>query len=426
MDLAIRILYALPVYQSFVLAFFLFAGSRRTEGYSRQILGTFQLLMGVYFSFNFLYSVRAFAILEPLYFLVLPVILLFIPVFYLYVLSITQTAFRLQLRHFLHFLPAGLVALANLPYLLAPTSDRLSFVMHGYSSSGENRLITWLMLVYMTGILVIFTLQLLWYSVKAIRLYRSHRSFLENTYSFTENISLDWIPVMISCFVVFFIFNDILYIVGFRQHYLTQVVYNISMLTLNLVIGYRGLLQKDLSSFSASPASETISESTVFQSDADQDIPANEQSYLSEADTAGDEPESAPAPRKYSGSSLSAQQKLALLDGLNRLMTEEKMFIIESLTIEDVASRLNSNSRYVSQVVNETYNRNFYTYINGFRIDEAKKLLLAEGSSKYSIQGIARTVGFASKSAFNQAFKRITGLTPSEFKESNDGTLDTL
>ena len=57
-------------------------------------------------------------------------------------------------------------------------------------------------------------------------------------------------------------------------------------------------------------------------------------------------------------------------------------------------------------------------YINGYRVKEAKHLLKLKTYNKYSIEGIARNVGFNSKSSFNNAFKRFTGLTPSQYKKS--------
>ena len=108
-----------------------------------------------------------------------------------------------------------------------------------------------------------------------------------------------------------------------------------------------------------------------------------------------------------------------LLSKLKNLMQTEKIFIDHKLSIEDVALKSESNTKYISQIINETYNKNFYNFINSYRIEEAKKLLVSEGNEKYSILGIAQSVGFVSKSTFNVAFKRYTGLTPTEFKKQS-------
>ncbi|MBK7028552.1 MAG: AraC family transcriptional regulator [Bacteroidales bacterium] len=84
--------------------------------------------------------------------------------------------------------------------------------------------------------------------------------------------------------------------------------------------------------------------------------------------------------------------------------------------MDDVAVLLHTNSKYISQVINEYYEQNFYNYINSHRIEEAKSIIRMPGSEKYSLQGIANMVGFSSKSTFNKAFKKFTGNTPSEYR----------
>jgi AraC-like DNA-binding protein len=100
-------------------------------------------------------------------------------------------------------------------------------------------------------------------------------------------------------------------------------------------------------------------------------------------------------------------------------MQDEKIFINHKLSIEDVAFKLQTNTKYISQIINETYNKNFYNFINSYRIEEAKKLLVLTENEKYSILGIAQSVGFVSKSTFNVAFKHFTGLTPTEYKNKS-------
>jgi AraC-like DNA-binding protein len=122
--------------------------------------------------------------------------------------------------------------------------------------------------------------------------------------------------------------------------------------------------------------------------------------------------------KKYIGSTLNDKQKIVLLEKLEKIIQYDKIFINEKLSLDDVAVRLNTNTNYISQIINETYNKNFYNFINSYRVEEAKKLLTIAENEKFSILGIAQSVGFVSKSAFNVAFKRVTGLTPSEYKKS--------
>ena len=418
MDLLVNILFALPVYQSVILSIILITS--RKFSYSKLLMALFQLLMAFYFTFNLLYRIQAFEVITAVYFLMLPLILMFIPTFYLYILSVTTKGFRFEKKYSIHFIPAIIIACLNIPYLFASHAEKLDFISHGYSTLNGSTLFSYLLVIYMSGILGIFTLQLIYYSIQAFRLYRKHKVHIENTYSYTENINLDWLLALIICFVIFFVFNDILYLVGFRQQVLTQFFYNIAMLATTLYIGYRGLLQVDLretENFETRKTdyhlSKTVVNALYSQSVSavrNMDENSNKVSLL--------EFEKQDSTKKYSGSALTEAQKKVFVGKLQNLIQDEKIFINDKLSIEDVAVRLNTNTKYISQLINETYNKNFYNFINSYRIDEAKRMLIAEENEKYSILGIAQSVGFVSKSAFNVAFRRFTGLTPTEFKQN--------
>ena len=159
---------------------------------------------------------------------------------------------------------------------------------------------------------------------------------------------------------------------------------------------------------------KNLSEDTIQQNDnLSQQEDAGFKATQNQIDTTNPKTDSI---KKYSGSSLTSIQKVDLLLKLSKLMQEEKIFINHKLSIEDVAYKLESNTKYISQIINETYNKNFYNFINYHRIEEAKKLLVMAENEKYSILGMAQSVGFVSKSTFNVAFKRFTGLTPTEYK----------
>jgi len=119
---------------------------------------------------------------------------------------------------------------------------------------------------------------------------------------------------------------------------------------------------------------------------------------------------------KYKNSQLSQSQKEELIVDIIKLMEEEKMFLNPDLTLDDIASRLDIYKNYISQVVNEKFNLNFNNFVNKYRVKETQKLLLDPKNDILSIEGIATTVGFNTKSSFNTAFKKFTGLTPSYFR----------
>jgi AraC-like DNA-binding protein len=116
---------------------------------------------------------------------------------------------------------------------------------------------------------------------------------------------------------------------------------------------------------------------------------------------------------------LTPDQQKALWKELNQLMSDEKVFLNSSIKLSDLAGRLNTNTSYLSKVINELSGENFCNYLNNLRVSEARKLLADPGNQHLTIEGIAQTVGFNSKSAFNTAFKKYTSLTPSEFISSS-------
>ncbi len=104
---------------------------------------------------------------------------------------------------------------------------------------------------------------------------------------------------------------------------------------------------------------------------------------------------------------------------LNKIVTyvsQEKAFKYPDLNREKVAEETALNYNQISKIINSTYKKNFNDWINDFRVQEAKQLLL---SSDMSIKEIYFEVGFNSKSAFYTAFKKKTHQTPSEFRASN-------
>ena len=118
---------------------------------------------------------------------------------------------------------------------------------------------------------------------------------------------------------------------------------------------------------------------------------------------------------KYKTSALEQFQKDIIRDRIKFVMDQRKLFLQPDLTIEKLAIEIKTNKSYISQVINETENQNFSSFLNDYRIREARRLLIDPEHRNLTIETIARIVGFNSKSAFNNAFKKFTGLTPSFF-----------
>lgn len=114
---------------------------------------------------------------------------------------------------------------------------------------------------------------------------------------------------------------------------------------------------------------------------------------------------------------LDPKKSTNLLNQLNDLMTKEKPFLNGDLSLVSLAASLNVNPKVLSYVINEHMHKNFNDYINDWRIEEVKMRLNDKAYSRLKMISIAFDCGFNSKSTFNLAFKKATGLSPSGYKK---------
>ena len=101
-------------------------------------------------------------------------------------------------------------------------------------------------------------------------------------------------------------------------------------------------------------------------------------------------------------------------------MKNDKPFLDPALCLSDLASKLSIPPHHLSQVLNTCFNQNFFDFINSYRIKESKELLSIQAPIKKTILEIIYETGFNSKSVFNNAFKKYTGMTPSQFRKFNN------
>lgn len=99
-----------------------------------------------------------------------------------------------------------------------------------------------------------------------------------------------------------------------------------------------------------------------------------------------------------------------------KFIKEERNFLDANLSLEFVAKKLNINKSYLSRLINSDLEKSFNDYINELRIEEAKTYLEQTEFENYTLLAIGLEAGFNSKTAFNSAFKKFTGVTPSEYK----------
>lgn len=102
---------------------------------------------------------------------------------------------------------------------------------------------------------------------------------------------------------------------------------------------------------------------------------------------------------------------------LLHLMEEEKLYQNPNLSMSLLAEKMELSNGYLSQIINQKEGKNFFDFVNTYRVEEVKRNLMDEKFAHYSILGIGMESGFKSKSTFNAVFKKMVGQTPSAFRK---------
>jgi AraC-like DNA-binding protein len=125
-------------------------------------------------------------------------------------------------------------------------------------------------------------------------------------------------------------------------------------------------------------------------------------------------PSPPPAKKKYGKSGMSAQDEALVAERMVRYIEGDRAFLDEDLTLGKVAQAVGCSPQWVSEYLNKTLSTTFFDYINGQRVHEFLRLATSQGA-EWSVLDLAMAAGFRSRSTFNLAFKKKTGLTPTEW-----------
>jgi len=96
----------------------------------------------------------------------------------------------------------------------------------------------------------------------------------------------------------------------------------------------------------------------------------------------------------------------------------EKPYLNSELSLQDLADKLDVKRHHLSNVINQNHNKNFYEFINQYRITEVKAMLTDPENKHLKLISLAYDAGFNSKATFNRIFKQTTNMTPSQFISS--------
>ncbi len=103
---------------------------------------------------------------------------------------------------------------------------------------------------------------------------------------------------------------------------------------------------------------------------------------------------------------------------MEELMGVERLYLDERLELRDIADKISVEPNLISHVLNKHIGKNFYEYVNAFRVEEVRRKMADSCYAHLTILGIALESGFNSKTSFNRIFKQLTGMTPTEYQKS--------
>lgn len=307
---------------------------------------------------------------------------------YFYVREMTLPGrFALRGLQWLHLLPMFLHVLATWPILLFSSERQIAILDHT-----ETELWPDWVFAFLLGDFETYTamFQLSIYFWLCWKLLKHHRSHVENTFSYTDQVSLDWLRLLVTGIFVVYVIWIVEELLGglLGMAGILRIALGVSMVALIYGMGYLGLRQP-----------------LIFNRGSE--MPEVRQD-VGEMQTEGVQED------KYKNSPLTPDLSKALLVEVRGTMSEGLAFLDSKLSLPDLADRLGVSVNYLSQTINEQAGQNFFDFVNSYRVDLAKKLLVESG--KMNVLAIAMDSGFNSKSAFYNAFKKQTGMTPSEFR----------
>jgi len=375
--MAIRLLDIITIITTFqlLLLAIVIINYQKGKRVSNKILSVFMLsnslLVGNFVAFRM--QVLSINDLPFLYLIGSSSYLLLGPLLYLYTRSLCYQDFQFRKREWLHFLPFILIS----AFLIIHYYARLAAV--GNEPSVPFRYMTFWDSVIKN---VTLHLQILIYMILILRTLYTYRRGLKELFSSIEKINLSWLLFLILGFILMWLMDVgsfVLIIMNFNDPEVHNVLLFFS-LTINFifatVIVYRGLKHPEL--FSG------IEEKP-----------------------------------KYAKSRLTRKETEKYVEEVTAYMKNEKPYLEPSLSLNELAGKLNLSSRYLSQAINDSLNQNFFDFINSYRIEEAKAHFSNPSNKKKTILEILYEVGFNSKSVFNNAFKKHTGMTPTEFRKTH-------
>ncbi len=294
------------------------------------------------------------------------------PYLYFYVRTLAENGFRWRPRHLLHLLPAGCFALFTLFALSVKTP-------HGATNISVFEVTTLFTLAILVSVPVYISLSFLHI--------RRYNQALREVVSSTSGVDLVWLRNILLGMSMLWIVVIVLNVprllsASGAAHDNSHVIF--LLLTVFIyAIGYLGIRQRNT-------FSELLPSGTLLEADGNV--------------------------AKYKRSGLGEAEAAAIATRLQKWMEEKKPYLDETLTLKLMSDELSIPANTVSQVINQQFGKNFYEFVNGYRVQEFIALRSDPESGHLTILTLALDSGFSSKASFNRVFKKLTGKAPSQYQ----------
>jgi len=311
---------------------------------------------------------------------------IFGPLVYLYAVAASDRSWRFERRHLLHFVPVAISITVTARYYFMSGAEKIAM----YDGLVVGNVPTTVMAIdpfkFVSGIA---------YSAATFIYLRKHRRRIEDSYSNTERVNLSWLfwLAVAAAFIWTMATSTHVMLAGapVRDEFVT-----LAIALLVYAIGYMGLRQPEIFRYETAEHPVPMPASLV-------------------STTAALTPPIARGAPRYERSGLGDDEAVQLGEALHRLMDRDRPWTDSELTLADLATRLETTPHKLSEVLNGQIGKTFYDFVNGYRVRDVQRRIAAGEAGTRKMLALALDAGFASKSTFNQAFKKHTNQTPSDF-----------
>ena len=367
-----------------IIAFFLY--KRKEQKISIKILSIWSIVFAIHFSIPFFIERDLFFSGAYWGFILGIVTTSHTPFLFVYTNSLADKNFKINFKNLWHFGFILLYIVSFIPLFLLGKEKHLELV---YEKQG---------LAYQAFLPLITVLFCqVYFLIRTTIVLIKHQQNIKHEFSYEKQVDLAWIKRIVLGFAVLIVLSFIAYAMV-SANIISISTMDYSIIVVNMIIffyiAYSGYQQKDIYN------PEKADDNNI--SVADKTKPVSKKGTLplthekTNRDTVHD----------------------PIFNDLLELMEGEKLYLNPELTIGELANQLNIPAHHLSKLINEKMRKNFFEFVNDFRIQEFKRLVANPQHKHISILGLAMDAGFNSKASFNRIFKNSTGLTPSEFRES--------